>query len=117
MHSQLGRSSSIWKFCDDGLKSGFSSVFHGRNTVCIVCDKNDSVDTSIRGVGRNIQSDAHINPLLLKIGIEVGICGRPGWIDGRPLWLIAAEFQDSSPHGKQFLVAKSDNHLSDPTNV
>ena len=48
-------------------------MLHGRNTIRVLSDKNDSLDCSQIRVLSDIEADSHVDTFLLKAWLEVSI--------------------------------------------
>lgn len=63
-----------WKLSDDHFDASFPCMFHCRNHVCVSSDQNYAINRSAIGEFCDIQAHPHIDALLFKHWLEVGIC-------------------------------------------
>lgn len=88
------------------LEACTTHVLHRRDAVRVIRDQRNKIHGSIAGKRGHIETDSHVNPLLLKRGFEVVILERCRWSERNPGLLEdeAAKFQDTRANGKQIFV-------------
>jgi len=95
----------IIEFRQTNLQSGNSCIFHSRYTICVACDKNDSINGSLISKVCDIQTYPHIDALLFEIGLEIVIRQR-STRDRNTFRLEAPKFQNTDTGRKEIFPSK-----------
>lgn len=85
---------------ENDLQSCDAGVFHCRNAIGVAGDEHNAIDRPIRRERRHIQTDAHIDALLLEIRFEVSI-GQLFFGNRNASRLEPAKFQYAAPDREQ----------------